>query len=167
MLNNASSLMTISIFFVRIIFPIETKFRAFDPRMKADLSSPTWVCFYAFPFSLGLSYPFPSLISEFFEITGLAYSQAMPQVWRILHTLHRLNEKHSLRIGLPEIASNYQLRTHGGSRFVLQLRPKKTPFVYRATQDNRNFRSNFFFVERSTIPGGKELTEKWIKKGRK
>ena len=147
-------------------FPAGTRFRAFDSRLKADLSSPTWVCFYAFPFSLGLTYPFPSLINEFFETTGLAYSQTMPQIWRILHTLHRLNEKHSLTIGLPEIASNYQLRTHGGSRFVLQLRPRKIPFVYRATQDNRNFCSNFFFVDRSTIPGGMDLPTKWIKKGR-
>ena len=147
-------------------FPEGTRFRVFDPRMKADLSSPTWVCFHAFPFTLGLSYPFPSLISDFFKITGLAYAQAMPQIWRILHTLDKLNDKHSLTIGLPEIASNYQLRTHGGSRFVLQLRTKKSPFVYRATQDNRNFLSNFFFVERSSIPGGEELPEKWIKKGR-
>ena len=145
-------------------FPIEWKFRAFSPRLKADLSSPTWVCFNAYPFNLGLSYPFPELINEFFNTTGLSYSQFMPQVWRILYTLCKLNEKHDLTIGVPEIALHYKLRTHGHSRFVLQLRSGKEAFVHRASQDNRNFRSNFFFVNRNTIPGAKSCLKDGLKR---
>ncbi|KAI3744711.1 hypothetical protein L1987_57802 [Smallanthus sonchifolius] len=60
------------------VFPQKTVFRSFDFRTKADLISKTWVCFHSYPFTLGLSYPFPPLITEFFKLTCLSYYQTMP-----------------------------------------------------------------------------------------
>ncbi|MFS8031713.1 hypothetical protein Hanom_Chr17g01549161 [Helianthus anomalus] len=51
--------------------------------MKLNFVSPTWVCFLAFPFTIGFKYPFPSLVSEFFTLTGLSYAQIIPEMWRI------------------------------------------------------------------------------------
>ncbi|KAI3797895.1 hypothetical protein L1987_33159 [Smallanthus sonchifolius] len=34
--------------------------------------SETWICFLVYPFTLGLSYPFPPLITDFFKFTGLS-----------------------------------------------------------------------------------------------
>ncbi|MFS7968640.1 hypothetical protein Hanom_Chr09g00799981 [Helianthus anomalus] len=56
--------------------------------MKADLCSEKWVCFPFYPFSIGFTFPFSHLVNEFFNITKLAYSQAMPFMWRILYTLN-------------------------------------------------------------------------------
>ncbi|KAI3754267.1 hypothetical protein L1987_54047 [Smallanthus sonchifolius] len=101
-----------------------------------------------------LSFPFPSLINDFFEITSLSYSQVMPMVWRILFLLDKLNRSHSLTIGIPELASVYNLRTHGHSRFLLQLKKGQIPLVQKATQNDGDWRGKYFFVKRASISGG-------------
>ncbi|KAI3683101.1 hypothetical protein L1987_83601 [Smallanthus sonchifolius] len=99
-------------FEVKQCFPQKTIFWPFDYRTKADLISKTWICFHYYPFTLGLSYPFPPLTTEFFKLTGRCYSQIMPMVWRILISLERLNRSHSLTIGIPELSDTYNLRTN-------------------------------------------------------
>ncbi|KAD7477442.1 hypothetical protein E3N88_00580 [Mikania micrantha] len=134
-------------------FSEETVFRRYDPALKADHSSNKWVCFPEYPFSLGLSFPFPTLISEFFRITRLCYPQLMPMDWRLLVTLHKLNHKYGLNIGVAEISSSYQLRTHGYSRFLLHRRPGAPILVHGVTMNEEEWRDKFFFVKRSSIPG--------------
>ncbi|KAJ0448159.1 hypothetical protein HanRHA438_Chr17g0821561 [Helianthus annuus] len=58
--------------------------RLFDQSLRSDVSSNEWICFSAYPFSLGLRYPFPEFIMQFFHITGLRFAQSMPMVWRVL-----------------------------------------------------------------------------------
>ncbi|KAJ0752622.1 hypothetical protein HanPI659440_Chr09g0326451 [Helianthus annuus] len=43
-------------------FPDGTVFRPFDRSIRSDVSSTDWVCFQAYPFSLGLRYPFPEFM---------------------------------------------------------------------------------------------------------
>jgi hypothetical protein len=57
----------------RRVFPDGVVFRPFDPTVKSDFASKTWVCFPELPFTLGFNYPFSALITEFFEVTGLSY----------------------------------------------------------------------------------------------
>lgn len=54
-------------------FPSTAVISAYDRGMHADFCSKTWVCFYMFPFSLGVTYPFPPLVAEFFKVTSLSY----------------------------------------------------------------------------------------------
>ncbi|MFS8018171.1 hypothetical protein Hanom_Chr15g01388981 [Helianthus anomalus] len=61
-------------------FPVVVIIRPFDREVRSDAESNEWVCFLAYPFSLGLRYPFPPFISRFFELTGLSYAQTMPMV---------------------------------------------------------------------------------------
>ncbi|KAC9540714.1 hypothetical protein E3N88_45661 [Mikania micrantha] len=147
-------------------FPEETVFRRYNPALKADHSSSKWVCFPEYPFSLGLSFLFPTLISEFFRITRLCYPQLMPMGWRLLVTLHRLNHRFGLKIGVPEISSVYQLRTHGYSRFLLQRRTGAPLLVHGITMNEDEWRDKFFFVKRSSIPRGISLPVNWLLKGR-
>lgn len=147
-------------------FPNSVVIKSYDLKDKADLASETWVCFLHYPFSIGMTYPFPALVNQFFETTKLCYSQAMPMVWRILFMLCQLNENRGLGIGLPEIAASYQLRTHGSSRFVLQSRVGKRQMIPRSSHNDFDWKRKFFFVKRSSIPGGKELPVLWVKKGR-
>ncbi|MFS8034062.1 hypothetical protein Hanom_Chr17g01576771 [Helianthus anomalus] len=48
--------------------------RAFDRTVQSHVSSSEWICFPACPFSLGLRYPFPEFIMQFFRKTGLRFS---------------------------------------------------------------------------------------------
>jgi hypothetical protein len=147
-------------------FPKNAIIKPFDRNDKADFKSKTWVCFLHFPFSIGMTYPFPPLVNEFFETTKLAYSQTMPMVWRILYSIDLLNKKKGLDIGLPEIAACYQLRTHGNSRFVLQSRDGTRQMIPRYSHSDNDWKRKFFFVKRSSIPGGESLPSDWVKKGR-
>ncbi|KAK9666509.1 hypothetical protein RND81_14G189700 [Saponaria officinalis] len=45
---------------------------------RADFVSPGWACLYAYPFSLGLRFPFPKLIQDFFREYGIAMGQLVP-----------------------------------------------------------------------------------------
>ncbi|MFS7979293.1 hypothetical protein Hanom_Chr10g00925641 [Helianthus anomalus] len=47
-------------------FPDKEIIRPFDRCIRSDVSSNEWICFLAYPFSLGLRYPFPEFIMEFF-----------------------------------------------------------------------------------------------------
>ncbi|MFS7965994.1 hypothetical protein Hanom_Chr09g00768641 [Helianthus anomalus] len=55
-------------------FPPRVIIRPFDWEVQSEAISNEWVCFLAYPFSLGLRYPFPSFVSRFFELTGLSYA---------------------------------------------------------------------------------------------
>ncbi|KAJ0898924.1 hypothetical protein HanRHA438_Chr08g0362381 [Helianthus annuus] len=70
-------------------FPVDAIICPFDREVRSDVSSDEWMCFLAYPFSIGLRYPFPSFISGFFELIGLSYAQTIPMVWRVLVTLDK------------------------------------------------------------------------------
>ncbi|MFS7943444.1 hypothetical protein Hanom_Chr06g00500351 [Helianthus anomalus] len=69
------------------IFPKGTVFQSFDWEIRSDMVSNEWSCFNAFPFTLGLQFPFPDFITEFFNITKISFSQTMPMLWRVLLVL--------------------------------------------------------------------------------
>lgn len=58
-------------------FPAGAIFRPFDAKIQPDFVSSSWVCFPEYHLYLGLSYPFPGIVSKFFEITKILYIQAM------------------------------------------------------------------------------------------
>ncbi|MFS7911181.1 hypothetical protein Hanom_Chr02g00115031 [Helianthus anomalus] len=100
-------------------FPVDAIIRPFDREVQSDVSSNEWVCFLAYPFSIGLRYPFPAFISRFFELTGLSYAQTMPMVWRVLVTLDQIRSSHIPDLCVEDLPVAYCLRSHGNSRFLL------------------------------------------------
>ena len=147
-------------------FPKNTVFHPFDSSLKSDCISSVWVCFPATPFLLGYSYPFPSLTTNFFKVTGLSFIQAMPMVWRTLFTLEEIIQSQSVELGVPELAYVYNLVTHGSSCFVLKLKPDQSRLILKSTQNDPHWRNQFFFVKRDSIPDGGSLPLKWVTKGR-
>ncbi|MFS8007660.1 hypothetical protein Hanom_Chr14g01263671 [Helianthus anomalus] len=93
------------------IFPEGTVFRPYDREIRSDMTSTEWLCFNAFPFTLGFRFPFHDFINEFFRTTGLNFSQTMLMLW---------NEE--------------------------------------------EWKSKFFFVKRSSIPGGADYPVKWLRR---
>lgn len=104
-------------------FSNEVFFKPFDPKSQPDLASLSWLYFSGYPFGLGLKYPFPRVISKFFEITQISYIQAMPIVWRVLFWIEKLNQSRGLDIVLVKLAHVYDVATFGNSRFPLCLNP--------------------------------------------
>ncbi|KAJ0650253.1 hypothetical protein HanOQP8_Chr15g0590281 [Helianthus annuus] len=144
-------------------FPTGTVVRPFDREVRSDASSNEWVCFFAYPFSLGLRYPFPPFISRFFELTGLSYAQTMPMVWRILMVLDQIKSHHCPNLCIEDLPVAYRLRSHGNSRFLL-FSTSKNPLILKATKNEDQWQRKFFFVKRDSIDGGLDLPVSWLTK---
>ncbi|KAJ0700043.1 hypothetical protein HanOQP8_Chr10g0363051 [Helianthus annuus] len=91
--------------------------RPFDRTLRSDVSSKEWICFSAYPFSLGLRYSFPEFTMQFFRITGLSFAQTMPMVWRVLIVLNQIKTYHVPDLCIEDIPIAYRLRSHGNNRF--------------------------------------------------
>ncbi|MFS7962158.1 hypothetical protein Hanom_Chr08g00723371 [Helianthus anomalus] len=142
-------------------FPAGAIIRPFDREVRADFCSDEWVCFFAYPFSIGIRYPFPAFISHFFELTSLSYAQTMPMVWRVLVTLDQIKARHLPDLCIEDLPIAYRLRSHGSSRFLL-FSTSKDPFILKATKNEDDWRRKFFFVKRDSIDKGHDLPKKWL-----
>ncbi|KAJ0715061.1 hypothetical protein HanPI659440_Chr13g0496771 [Helianthus annuus] len=146
-------------------FPPGTIFRPFDREVRSDFCSDEWVCFFAYPFSIGLQYPFSPFISRFFELTGLSFAQTMPMVWRVLVTLEQIKARHMPDLCIEDLPMAYRLRSHGSSRFLL-FSISKDPLILKATKNEDKWTRKFFFVKRDSIDRGFDLPKRWLTCGR-
>ncbi|KAJ0800719.1 hypothetical protein HanPI659440_Chr03g0106821 [Helianthus annuus] len=151
---------------LRHCFPDGTIFRPFDSSMKSDFLSEVWITFPAAPFQIGFIYPFPALTQSFFTLIGLCYIQVMPMVWRVLYTLEHIIENEGIDIGLSELIRLYNLVSHGSHRFLLKHKHQKPHPLLKVTKNDSNWRNQFFFVRRDSIPNGNHLLKKWNTQGR-
>ncbi|KAM0039504.1 hypothetical protein Hdeb2414_s0012g00382851 [Helianthus debilis subsp. tardiflorus] len=126
-------------------------------------SSNEWLCFLSFPFTLGFRFPFSDFIMDFFRTTGLSFSQTM--VWRVLLVLDRIKNNHVLDLCVNDLPVVYRLRSHESSRFLFYS-TTNNPLILRATSNEEEWKTKFFFVKRSSIPGGESFPVKWLTKGR-
>ncbi|KAM0052827.1 hypothetical protein Hdeb2414_s0007g00252911 [Helianthus debilis subsp. tardiflorus] len=142
-------------------FPVGAVIRPFDREVRSDTSSDEWVCFFTYPFSLGLRYPFPPFISRFFELTGLSYVQTMPMVWRVLMVLDQIKSRHCPDLCIKDLPIAYRLRSHGNSHFLL-FSTSKNPLILKATKNEYQWQRKFFFVKRDSIDEGFDLPVRWL-----
>ena len=142
-------------------FPNETVFHPFDQNLRSDMISKKWVCFPVTPFKMGFTYPFPEIVNEFFQRTGLSYIQAMPMLWRVLFMVNHLKKLYVLDFDIEELASIYDIKSHGSSRYLLKVKPGHEHLILKTTQNYDLWKKQFFFVERSSIEGGSELPYRW------
>ncbi|KAM0013556.1 hypothetical protein Hdeb2414_s0008g00283851 [Helianthus debilis subsp. tardiflorus] len=108
--------------------------RPFDRTLRSDVSSGEWICFPAYPFSLGLRYPFPELVMQFFRKIGLSFSQTMPTVWRVLIVLNLIKTLYIPDSCTEDIPIAYCLGSHGSSRFLL-FSTSSNPLILKATKN--------------------------------
>ncbi|KAM0055766.1 hypothetical protein Hdeb2414_s0006g00210021 [Helianthus debilis subsp. tardiflorus] len=141
-----------------VIFP-------FDRTLRSDVSSKEWICFLAYPFSLGLRYPFPEFMMQFFSTTGLSFAQTMPMVWRMLIILNQIKTFHVPDLCIVDIPIAYHLRSHGNSRFLL-FSTSSNPLILKVTRNEDGWQRKFFFVIRDSIAEGDSLPMKWLTTGR-
>ncbi|KAJ0740129.1 hypothetical protein HanOQP8_Chr06g0213421 [Helianthus annuus] len=151
---------------IRHCFPEGTVFRAFDSSIKSDCKSDTWVSFPDAPFQIGFSYPFPAFTQSFFTLTGLCYIQAMTMLWRVLYTLEQIINNEGIDLSLTELNHLYNLVRHGSHRFLFKAKPQHPHPLLKVTKNDTNWRNQFCFVRRDSIPNGNHLPKKWNLKGR-
>ncbi|MFS7962113.1 hypothetical protein Hanom_Chr08g00722841 [Helianthus anomalus] len=114
-------------------FPDSAIIRPFNRSVRSDVSSADWVYFPAYPFSLGLRYPFPEFMMQFFRTIGLCFAQTMPIVWRVLIVLNQIKNLHFPDLCIEDILIACRLRSHGSSRFVL-FSTSSRPLILKATK---------------------------------
>lgn len=127
-------------------------FRPFDSKIQPDIVSSSWVFFLEYSTSLGLSYSFVGIISEFFEITKIPYIQAMPAVRMNLYWIDRLNWSMGLNIGLNKLAYVYALLTFRNSHFLLKVKNNKSPLVLKSKHNDGARKGKHFSVICDSIP---------------
>ncbi|MFS7969305.1 hypothetical protein Hanom_Chr09g00807591 [Helianthus anomalus] len=115
-------------------FPDRAVIRPFDRTLRSHVASKEWICFSAYRFSLGLRYPFPEFIMQFFHITGLSFSQTMPMDWRVLIVLNKIKVFHFPALYIEDIPIAYRLRSHGNSCFLL-FSTSNNPLILNATKN--------------------------------
>ncbi|MFS8023645.1 hypothetical protein Hanom_Chr16g01453881 [Helianthus anomalus] len=115
-------------------FPAGAIIRPCDQEVRSDFCYDEWVCFFAYPFSIGLRYPFPAFISQFFDLTGLSYAQIIPMVWHVLVSLDQIKARHMSDLCIEDLPMAYRLRSHGSSRFLL-FSTSKDPLILKATKN--------------------------------
>ncbi|KAF5798398.1 hypothetical protein HanXRQr2_Chr07g0292441 [Helianthus annuus] len=150
----------------RSCFPDGTMFRPFNSSTKSDCMSDTWITFPAIPFQIGFTYPFPVLTEGFFTLTALCYIQAMPMLWRVLYTLEHIIEQEGIDIGMSVLSQQYNLVSHGSYRYLFKSKPQKPLPTLKTTKNDTNWRNQFFFVRRDSIPNRNYLPKKWNTDGR-
>ncbi|KAJ0782056.1 hypothetical protein HanLR1_Chr01g0003761 [Helianthus annuus] len=136
------------------IFSKGTVFWPFDREIRSDMVSDEWICFNAFPFTLGLQFPFPDFITEFFDSTKICFSQTMPMLWRVLLVLDQIKNRIP-DLSIHDLPLAYRLRCHGSCQFLFYS-TSGDPLILRATRNEEEWKSKFFFVKRDSIPGGTE-----------
>ncbi|KAJ0957340.1 hypothetical protein HanPSC8_Chr01g0026111 [Helianthus annuus] len=86
----------------------------------------------------------------------------MPMVWRVLYTLEHIVEQEGIDIGLSELSQLYNLVSHGSHRFLFKSKPQQAYPILKTTKNDSNWRNQFLFVRRDSIPNGSHLPKKWI-----
>ncbi|KAJ0714945.1 hypothetical protein HanPI659440_Chr13g0495191 [Helianthus annuus] len=117
-------------------FPPDIIFRPFDSSMKSDVVSSTWVCFSCFTFPSWLYLSLSDLTQRFFTLTGISYSQAMPMLWRVLHTIEQIIINEGIDFNLSELSYLYSLVTHGSHRFLLKAKPHQPLPILKTIQND-------------------------------
>ncbi|MFS7955567.1 hypothetical protein Hanom_Chr07g00644171 [Helianthus anomalus] len=90
----------------------------------------------------------------------------MSMLWRVLFTLEQIIEHESIDIVLSELSHMYNLVSHGSHRFLFKHKPQQPHPLLKVTKNNTNWRNQFFFVRRDSIPNGNHLPKKWNTQGR-
>ncbi|MFS7968608.1 hypothetical protein Hanom_Chr09g00799561 [Helianthus anomalus] len=87
----------------------------------------------------------------------------MPMLLRVLLVLDRIKNVHIPELSVHDLPLAYRLRYHGSCRFLFYS-TSSDPLLLRATRNEEEWKSKFFFVKRSSIPDGAGYPVKWLRK---
>ncbi|MFS7932911.1 hypothetical protein Hanom_Chr04g00373471 [Helianthus anomalus] len=85
----------------------------------------------------------------------------MHMLWVVLVVLDRIKNTHILELSVNDLSLAYRLRSHGSNRFLFNS-TSNDHLILQATSNEEEWKSKFFFVKRSSIPGGADYPVKWL-----
>lgn len=88
-----------------------------SPGVLADWHRSGWVCFYYYPFSIGMTFPFSKLVTDVLSALHVSPRQLMPLAWRTLACLDAIKDKHHLGIDADVIKYSYTIKKFSNCRF--------------------------------------------------
>lgn len=113
-----------------------------------------WVCFYYYPFDIGLTFPFSPFIVDVLKTLNVSLGQLMPFAWRTLACLDAIEEKHHLDINVDVVKHSYSLKKFSSCRIGFVNRNTEEPLILNnETVNDRNWKKSYFFVEKKTLSG--------------
>ncbi|KAM0007696.1 hypothetical protein Hdeb2414_s0135g00808301 [Helianthus debilis subsp. tardiflorus] len=62
---------------------------------------------------------------------------------------------------MAELGELYDLTTFGSHRYLFKRKPGEEHPIFKATNNDTNWKRRFFFVRRDSIPDGKDLPKTW------
>ena len=123
-----------------------------DPPVEADWFRENWVCFYYYPFGIGMTFPFSKLVMDVLKSLNVTPGQLMPFAWRTLACLDAIEEKHNLQIDVDVIKCCYTLKKFHGCRYGFVNKKKDDPLILNNdTVNDRGWKHDFFFTERDSL----------------
>ena len=147
-------------------FPSFTKLKLPSEGQGLESCPPGYVIFYAYPFTIGLSFPLPELLKSLLIALQISPGQVVPSYWRMFKCLYERTKDWDEPLTLAEIMHCYMIRRVIPGRLNLKVKPGQPKLYTESYVNDKGWKSSFFFVKKSSL--GKEglwLREEWNSEG--
>ena len=122
------------------------------PLLEADWFKQGWVCFYYYPFDIGMAFPFSDLVCEVLRAMKVSPGQLMSSAWRTLACLDAVESKHNLGIDVAVVKHCFTLKKFNNCRFGFVNKRKDEPLILNNdTINDRGWKNEFFFAEIASL----------------
>ena len=147
-------------------FPSTAKVVLPPEGLGVESCPPGYVIFYAYPFLIGLTFPFPELVKALLIALQIGPGQVVPSFWRMLKCLYERTRDWDEPLTIAEIMHCYMVRRVVPGRLNLKRKTGLPSLFSESYVDDKGWKSSFFFVKRNSLGReGSWLREGWNFKG--
>ena len=147
-------------------FPSSAKLRLPPEGLGVESCPPGYVIFYAYPFLIGLTFPFPEIARSLLIALQISPGQVVPSYWRMFKCLYERTKSWDEPLSIAEVMHCYLVRRVIPGRLNLKRKQGRPSLFSESYVDDKGWKSNFFFVKRSSLGReGSWLREGWNFKG--
>ena len=151
-----STMSTEKITEVQMLFKSDVVVAVPEAPIEADWLKEGWVCFYYYPFDIGMAFPFSNLVREVLIAMNVSPVQLMSSAWRTLACLDAVESKHNLGIDVAVVKHSFSLKKFNNCRFGFVNKKKDEPLILNNDMVNdRGWKNEFFFAEIASL--GKDV----------
>lgn len=165
--NNAGSMDIKRLGEAKLLFPGSIEAVLPSETQRADWYRQNWVCFYFYPFDIGMTFPFSTLVIDVLSFLHVSPGQLMPFAWRTLACLDAIEKKHHLKISAEVVKCCYSIKKFSNCRFGFVNKNKDEPLILNNdTVNDRGWKSDYFFVNKGTLNKFSDyLLDRWNTEG--
>ena len=137
---------------IQMLFKSDVVVAVPEAPTEADWFRKGWVCFYYYPFDIGMAFPFTDLVCEVLRALYVSPGQLMPSAWRTLACLDAVESKHKLGIDVNVVKYSFSLKKFNNCRFGFVNKRKDEPLILNNdTVNDRGWKNEFFFAEVASL----------------